>query len=462
LNFDLVVIGSGPGGYVAALKAAKLGLKVACIEKEKMPGGTCLRVGCIPSKALLHATELVFTLKEKGKLFGCKESGEIDFSKLMASKQQSVEQISAGVSLLFEKERVTRFYGHASFIDPHTVKVEGKEEQTVRADIFLLATGSEPISLPFLPFDEKKILSSTDALQLKKVPKSMLVIGAGAIGLELASVYSRLGTQLKVVEMLPRIAPFLDQEVGKALQKSLEEQGIHFFLGAKVLSGKKRNNEISLEVDLGKEKKIFASETVLVAIGRKPYTEKLRLDVAGVSCNEKGQVIVGDDFRTSASHIYAIGDLIDGPMLAHKASMEAIAVAEALAGKTPSKVDYLAVPNVIYTYPEACSVGMTEEQAKEHGFTVLKGVAKMSSNPRACACFQQEGLCKVIGDQKTGALLGIHLLGAHASEMVSIGTLAIKERLSVRKLADTCFPHPTLAEVIKEACLKCLAEQVHG
>lgn len=458
MDFDLIIIGSGPGGYFAALKAAKLGLKVACIEKEALLGGTCLRVGCIPSKALLYATELAATVSAEGECFGYTAKGKMDFSKLMDSKDATVQEIASGIDLLFQKDGVTKIQGKASFIDSHTVKVN---ERAFSAKNFLIASGSVAIPLPFLPFDEKKVLSSTGALQLSKIPKTLTVVGAGSIGLELASIYARLGAKIEVVEMLSEIAPFLDREISKSLQKNLEKQGFTFYLNAKVLSGEKKKEGVLLEIGSEKEKRTYLSEAVLVAIGRKPYIEGLELQKAGVQLNSKGQITVQSDFQTTASHIYAIGDVIDGPMLAHKASEEAVVVVEALMGK-PSCIDYLAVPNVIYTNPEACAVGLTEESAKKWGFTPMTGVVKMGANARALASFQKEGLCKVIGDKKSGRLLGLHLLCAHGSEMIQIGSLAIKERLTVRTLAKTCFPHPTLSEVIKEACLKCLGEQVHG
>jgi dihydrolipoamide dehydrogenase len=455
-TYDVIVIGSGPGGYVAAIRAAQLGLKTACVEKDKELGGTCLNVGCIPSKALLHSTELYQTLVIEGKTHGI-ESGQIsfNFSKAMSRKQNIVASFNAGIAALFKKNKVTRLFATASFKNSTTLTLSDGSE--ISARYIIIATGSEPIALPFLPFDEKKILSSTGALSLPQVPQKMLVVGAGIIGVELGSVYSRLGTHVEFIEFLDRICPTLDESLSKQLQKSLQAQGMQFHLSSKVTGAQINDRQVVLKVGPAQE---MTADVVLVCIGRKPYTQGLSLENVGISTNEKGFVKVDGQFRTASPNIFAIGDIIDGPMLAHKASEEGIAVAEIIAGHHP-KIEYAAIPNVVYTHPEVASVGMTEAEAKSAGFSLKTGTFAFKANSRARCTGEEEGFVKVIAEEKTGTLLGVHIIGAHASELIAEAALAIQKRATVAEIAGTPHAHPTLSESLKEACMAALDRAIH-
>lgn len=462
-RFQVVVIGSGPGGYVAAVRAAQLGMTTACVEKEKTLGGTCLNVGCIPSKTLLQATEYYEFMADYARLHGiiC-DNLRYDFDQMMQRKEEVVDSLVNGVANLVKKHNVARIDGTARFLDAHTIEVtNGDTKRIVEADNFILATGSEPVPLPFLPFDEKRILSSTGALALKKVPKKMIVIGAGVIGLELASVFRRLGTQIDVIEMLDKVCPTMDGAVSRALQQVLKKQGFNFFLGAKVLEGRITDTGVNLTV-LHEDKMVtFDADCVLVAIGRRPYTKGLGLDAAGVTLSPRGLVIVDKQFRTSQKNILAIGDIIDGPMLAHKASEEGLAAADSLAGKAVH-INYLAIPNVVYTHPEVATVGFNEEELKEKGRAVFHGISHFKGNPRARCTGDTEGIVKVIGDQETGRLLGLHIVGPHASEMIGEGVVAIEKGMTVEELANCSHAHPTLTEAIKEAAFAALKRPLHG
>ncbi len=445
-NYDVVVIGAGPGGYVAAVRAAQLGLKTACIEKEKTVGGTCLNVGCIPSKTLLHASEQVFFMKNEGAEFGVHFSDvQFDFAKMMQKKAEVVESLVKSVETQFKQYKVDWIKGTAKFIDANTVQVDDKK---ITAKNFILATGSEPIALPFAPFDEKTVVSSTGALSLKEVPKEMVVIGAGIIGVEIASVYSRLGSKVTVVEMLDRITPTVDETLGRALMQSLKKQGLTFHLSAKVTQIKDKK----VAVQAGNETLSLPADVVLVAVGRRPYTKGLDLEKLGIEKNAQGFVQVNNNFQTSQPHIYAIGDIIDGPMLAHKASEEGTAVAEMIAG-IPSHVHYMTIPNVVYTNPEIASVGLTEKEAKEKNLLVKVGTAYFKGNARARCYGYKEGLVKVVGETKSGRLIGLHIFGPHASEMIGEGVIALQKGVTVNELAHASHAHPTLAEAIKDAAI---------
>ncbi len=458
-KFDVVVIGSGPGGYVAAVRAAQLGLKTACVEKEAPLGGTCLNVGCIPSKALLTSSEHYAWLQHSAKEHGVNvEEAKIDFTQMMNRKNGVVKGLTDGIATLFKKHNVERLTGTAKFLSPNEIQV-GNE--TIQAKNFILATGSEPIELPFLKFDEKQIVSSTGALSLTTIPKRLVVIGGGVIGVELASVYKRLGAEVSVVEMLDQICIAMDPAISRALHQSLKKQGLEFFLSAKLISGEKKGDEIILTIETGGEKKQLTADVVLVSIGRKPYSQGLDLEKAGIKTNARGQVDVDGLFRTSQPHIYAVGDLIDGPMLAHKAAEEGYVVADIIGGK-PASVNYLTIPNVIYTNPEAAAVGMTEKEAKDAGLEIFTGQAFFRGNPRARCQGDLDGLVKVIGEKTTGRLIGMHILGSHASEMIGEGVVAIKKHLTVKGLAHTSHAHPTLSEAIMEACYTAIGETLHG
>lgn len=458
-QYDLVVIGSGPGGYVAAIRAAQLGLKTACIEKEKTLGGTCSNVGCIPSKALLQSSEHYAWMKHQAEQHGiaCKDLS-LDFAQMMKRKEEVVKGLVSGIPVLFKKNKVTQIQGEAHFIAPNRIELLQQNTQ-IEAKSFILATGSEPIALPFAPFDEKVILSSTGALSLPKVPKKMVVVGAGVIGVELASVYNRLGSEVVIVEMLDRICIAMDEAISKAMLQMLKKQGLTFYLGAKVTQIKRNAEGASVEFQVGEKKQDFNADVVLVAIGRRPYHKGLGLEEIGVKM-EKGLVLIDNDFRTSINSIYAIGDLVDGPMLAHKASEEGYAVAEIIAGHKPH-VNYLSIPNVIYTHPEVAAVGLTEEEARARGLDIVIGSVAFRGNPRARCAGDTEGMVKVIGASKERYLVGMHIIGPQASELINIGTVAIERKSTLHEIAASPIAHPSLAEALKEACGQALGCAIH-
>lgn len=444
-EYDVIVIGAGPGGYIAAIRAAELGLKTACVDKGKTLGGTCVNVGCIPSKALLHTSENYYFMKNESAEIGITFSDvNFNFDKIMQHKTEVVDGLCKSVEGLFKNNKIDRIQGTAQFINPNTIQVENEQ---LSAKNFILATGSEPIPLPFAPFDEKIIVSSTGALSLKQVPKDMVVIGAGVIGVELASVYSRLGSRVTVVEMLDKITPAFEDALSRALLQSLKKQGITFHLAAKVT--KIESKQVYFEVN--NEALTLPADVVLVAIGRRPYTKGLGLDKIGVEKTEKGFVVINANFQTNIPNIYAIGDIVDGPMLAHKASDEGIAVAEIIAGLTP-KVNYANIPNVVYTFPELASTGLTEAEAIAMKLSVIIGTTYYKGNPRARCSNYKDGIVKVIGDASTGRLLGVHIFGAHASEMIGEAVVALQKQASLKDLADTSHAHPTLSESIRDAC----------
>lgn len=454
MKYDVIVIGSGPGGYVAAIRAAQLGLKTACIEKNSTLGGTCLNVGCIPSKALLNSSEFYAKIKKDAAIHGIKTSGlEYDLSQMMSRKEKIVSSFIIGIEGLLKKNKIDRIQGHGRLKGPNSVEVGG---QVIEGNSIILATGSEPSSLPFLPFDEKKILSSTGALSLSKVPKKMLIIGAGVIGVELGSVYQRLGTEVIFIEFFDRICPSFDLSISKGLLKSLTAQGMTFHLSHKVI--RYENGELVVQGPNGETK--FSADQILVAVGRKPYTHQLGLETVGIETDPKGFIPIDTSFRTIQPNIFAIGDLVEGPMLAHKASEEGIAVAELIAGKRPT-IDYLSIPNVIYTHPEVASVGFTEEELKLRGITYKSGQFPFKANSRARCTGDDEGFVKVLGEAKSHRLLGIHILGPNASELIAEGVHALLRRSTVDELADTVHAHPTLSETIKEAALTVFKTAIH-
>ena len=457
-QFDLAVIGSGPGGYVAAIRAAQLGMKTAIIEKSKTLGGTCLNVGCIPSKALLFSTDFYELLVNDAETNGiiCKKI-DIDFPQMMKRKEKVVETNVNGVAALIKGNKISRFEGVGKIVSPNEIEVGGQKISTKN---ILIASGSEPIQLPFLPFDEKKVLSSTGALSLDKIPQTMLVIGGGIIGVELASVYRRLGTKVVIIEMLDHICPSMDKEMSSALLKILKKQGLEFHLSAKVLEGDIKGKGIKLKVEEGGKTTEFTGDVVLVGVGRKPYTEGLGLENVGIKVNKRGQVEVDGNFRTKVPSILAIGDVIDGPMLAHKASEEGVVAVERLAGLN-SSIQYVFVPSVVYTYPELASVGLTEEEAKELGLSLKIGRYMFKGNPRARCTGDIEGFVKVMAEANTNKLLGMHIFGAHASELIAEGMVALEKGSTLEDIADSATAHPTMAEAIKEACLNALGRAIH-
>lgn len=434
--YDIVVIGSGPGGYVAAIRAAQLGLKTACIEKNKTLGGTCLNVGCIPSKALLHDSEI-----------------SKDFPKMMERKGKVVAGFTTGIEGLFKKNKIDWIQGTGKLTGPNTIDVGGK---IIEAKNIVLATGSEPIALPFMPFDERKILSSTGALALTTVPKKMLVVGAGVIGVELGSVYNRLGSEVVFIEFLDRICAGFDMALSKALLKSLTNQGMVFHLSHKVM--KAEGTTLTVQGPDGEKK--FSGDVVLVAVGRKPYSDGLGLDKVGIQKDPKGFIPIDNSFRTSQPNIFAIGDLVEGPMLAHKASEEGIAVVELIAGHNPT-LNYMTIPNVVYTHPEVASVGLSEEELKARKIAYKSSQFPFKANSRARCVDDDEGFVKILADQATRRILGVHIIGPSASELISEATIAMQLKATADQLADTCFAHPTLSESLKEAALGLFKAPIH-
>jgi dihydrolipoamide dehydrogenase len=462
--FDVVIIGAGPAGYVAAIRCAQLGLKTACIEKRMELGGTCLNVGCIPSKTLLYSSELYHTVKTKGQSLGIlSQSCSFDFSQMMKRKKEVISSLNQGIKGLFKKNKITHFTGSASFLSSGSVEIcQGPTSTIVKGKKFIIATGSEPTPLPFLPFDERKVLSSTGALSLDKVPESLIVIGAGVIGVELGSVYARLGSKVVFIEFLDKICPMFDGSISKAFLDVLQKQGMEFHLSSKVVSAEVSDNRILVKGQKTQDQSTFSleSEAILVSIGRRPYTQGLGLDKVGITTNAKGQIPVNGQFMTTAPNIYAIGDIVDGPMLAHKASEEGTCIAEIIAGLSPC-LDYISIPNVIYTHPEVASVGLTEEEAKSYGFTITCGTYFFKSNSRGKCSAEEDGFVKIIVDNLTDSVLGLHIMGAHASEMITLAVSIVGNRMKCEDLSSLCFPHPTLSEAIKEAALSVHKKAIH-
>jgi len=463
-TYDLTVIGTGPGGYVCAIRAAQLGLKVAVVEKDKTFGGTCLNVGCIPSKALLYASELYEEAGHKFETMGIKiSSPKLDLPAMQKFKDEGVDGNVKGVAFLFKKNKIDAFTGHGRIAAPGKVEVKGADgkTQTVEARNIVIATGSDIARLKGIEIDEKRIVSSTGALALDKVPGKLLVVGAGVIGLELGSVWRRLGAQVTVVEFLDRILPGMDAEVGKQFQRILQKQGMAFKLSSKVTgidsAGKSLN--ATVEPAAGGSPETIEADVALIAIGRVPYTEGLGLDALGVAM-ERGRVTVDPHFATNVPGIYAIGDVIAGPMLAHKAEDEGIAVAEIIAERA-GHVNYDAIPNVIYTYPEVASVGKTEEELKATGIAYNAGKFPFTANGRAKVNRTTEGFVKILADAKTDRVLGVHIVGADAGTMIGEVTLAMEFGASSEDIARTCHAHPTLSEAVKEAALAVDKRAIH-
>lgn len=458
-EYDLVVVGGGPGGYVAAIKAAQLGLKTACVESRGSLGGTCLNVGCIPSKALLHSTHMYHSAQHDFKKYGIEVSDvKMNFGGMMKSKEKAVKTLTAGIESLFKKNKVTYIKGYGKIVAANEVAValnDNNGNETVRAKHILIATGSEVAPLPPVPVDNDAgmIVDSTGALALKKVPEHLVVIGGGVIGLELGSVYKRLGSKVTVVEYADRVCPGLDLELGKEFAKLLKKQGLDLHSKTKVTASQVNGDKVTLTVEpaAGGEASTIEADTVLVATGRRPFTGGLGLEQMGIQTDKMGRIQVDSQFRTQIPSIYAIGDVIAGPMLAHKAEEEGIACVENIAG-LHGHVNYNAIPGVIYTYPEVASVGKTEEQLKEDGVAYNVGKFPMMANSRARAVGEGDGFVKVIADKTTDKILGIHIIASNAGEMISEGVLGIEYGASSEDIGRTCHAHPTLSEAFKEAC----------
>ncbi|KAF0978896.1 hypothetical protein FDP41_001966 [Naegleria fowleri] len=457
---QVVIVGGGPGGYVAAIKAAQLGLKTVCVEKRGTLGGTCLNVGCIPSKALLHASHMYH--EAHGSTFAkwgiSLKDVKIDVATMQKQKEKAVSGLTGGIEHLFKKYKVEYVKGEGTIVGKNEVAVKGLDgkNDTITTENIVIATGSEPTPLPFLPFDEKVILSSTGALSLGHIPKRMVVIGAGVIGLEMGSVYSRLGSEVTVVEYADRVSPFLDKEVSATLKKILEKQGMKFKLGVAVKSGKiVDGNKVVLELANNASGAVesFEADVALISIGRRPYTQNLGLNNVGIPLDERGRVVIDEHFRTKVPNIYAIGDAVRGPMLAHKAEDEGLAVAESLAGRH-GHVNYDAIPNVIYTHPEIASVGKTEEELTKEGIKYKVGKFPYMGNSRARTIDDgTEGFVKILTDAQTDKVLGVHIIGIYAGELISEAVLAMEYGASAEDIARTCHAHPTLSEAVKEAAL---------
>lgn len=464
-NFDVVVIGGGPGGYVAAIRAAQLGLKTACVEKRKTLGGTCLNVGCIPSKALLEISHKFHDANHQFEKLGIAVSKpKIDVKKLIENKNEIVKGLTGGIAGLFKKNKVTSIEGLGSFIDKNTIEVtktDGSKEK-ISSKYFIIATGSEVTNLPGVELDEKVIISSTGALDLEKVPGKMIVIGAGVIGLEMASVWSRFGSEIEVVEFLDKITPAMDAEVSRNFQRILEKDGFKFRLSSKVVSVKKDKKGATVEVESVKDgaKETLTADVVLVAIGRRPNTEKLGLENVGIKTNQRG-FIENHHLKTSVDNIYVIGDVTTGPMLAHKAEDEGVAAAEMIAGQA-GHVNYDVIPNVIYTYPEIASVGKTEEELKAAGVEYKVGKFSMMANSRARATFDEQGFVKILACAKTDRVLGAHIIAREAGNTIHEVAVVMEFGGSSEDLARTCHAHPTYNEAVKEAAMAVEKRQIHS
>ena len=463
-NFDVIVIGGGPGGYVCAIRAAQLGLKTACVESRGTLGGTCLNIGCIPSKSLLNLSENYHKAKKDFSNQGIEISDiKLNIEKMMNNKNKSVQILTKGVEFLFKKNKVSYLKGKGVIFSSSSVVVydQGKKTSYNTKNI-VIATGSSAVSLPGVKIDEKNIISSTGALSLKSVPKSLVVIGGGYIGLEMGSVWKRLGSEVTVIENLPFITPGMDREVSNEFQKILTKQGIKFKLNSKVLKIEDLGTQIKIECQSNEKnnKETILADKALIAVGRKPYTEGLNLSKVGVKKDEKGRIKVNKNFQTDIKNIYAIGDVIDGPMLAHKAEEEGIAVAELLAGQS-GHVNYDVIPGVIYTSPEVAYVGKSEEQLKKDGVLYKIGKFPFLANSRAKVNNETEGFVKILADSRSDRVLGVHIIGPHSGDMIAEMALAMEFGASAEDIARTCHAHPTHTEAIKEAALAVDKRPIH-
>lgn len=463
IDFDIVIIGSGPGGYVASIRAAQLGMKVACIEKEKTLGGTCLNIGCIPSKALLNSSEKFIELSKHAEEHGITASKiNIDVSKLMQRKEKIVKKLTTGIGFLFKKNKITHIVGTASFSDKKTISVSSADgDKKITAKNFIVATGSTSIEIPSIPIDEKQIVTSTGALSLQSIPKSLLVIGGGYIGLEMGSVWARLGSKVTVVEALDRIVPTMDEEIAKEFMQSLKKQGLEFKLSHKVSSTKVSKNEVEVLMESSDKKEIKEKyEVVLMSVGRKPNTEGLNLDKIGVKLNDKNAVEIDKNFKTSVDGIFAIGDVAPGPMLAHKAEEEGVACVEIINGQK-THMNYDTIPAVVYTNPEVASVGKTEDQLKESKIEYKVGKFPFMANGRALTTSASEGFVKILADKKTDAILGAHIIGHDAGQLIAEIVTTMEFGGSAEDIARICHAHPTTSEAVKEAAMNVDGRAIH-
>tara|TARA_Y100001970_G_scaffold279816_1_gene387794 strand:+ start:524 stop:1924 length:1401 start_codon:yes stop_codon:yes gene_type:complete len=463
-KFQAVVIGGGPGGYVCAIRLAQLGLKTACIESRGSLGGTCLNVGCIPSKSLLNLSDEFNKVKHLSNKGIEVENVKLNLSKMMKNKDKAVTILTKGVEFLFKKNKVTYFKGSGSFKSKNEIliKDEDNKETLINTDKTIIATGSLPVSLPNINFDEKTIVSSTGALKLEQVPKKMIIVGGGYIGLEMGSVWSRLGAEVHVIEFLDHITPGMDREISKEFMKILKKQGINFHMEVKVENIKKDKSGAKIStIDNNGNKKDFDCDVVLISVGRKPNTDKLNLEKIGIELDKKKRIKTNKNFQTNLDNIYAIGDVIEGPMLAHKAEDEGIAVAENIAGQS-GHVNYDTIPGVIYTTPEVASIGKTEEELKDLKISYKVGKFSFMANSRAKAIDDTEGFVKILADKKTDKVLGAHLIGPHAGELIAEIGVAMEFGASSEDIARTCHAHPTFSEAVKEAALSVDGRAIHS
>jgi dihydrolipoamide dehydrogenase len=455
-NYDVIIIGSGPGGYVSAIRCAQLGMKTALVERYQTLGGTCLNVGCIPSKALLDSSEHYHNAQHTFKEHGIDvKDVKVNLAQMIKRKNEVVNQTVGGIQFLMKKNKIDVYHGHGSFQNKNVVDIKGDDGKitSIEGKNIIIATGSKPAAFPGIEIDKKRVITSTEALNLSEVPKHLIVIGGGVIGLELGSVYARLGAKVSVVEYAPGIISTMDGTMGKELQKSLKKLGFEFYFSHKVLSVKGSAKEAVVVAEDSKGEKVeFKGDYCLVSVGRKPYTEGLGLEKAGVQLDERGRVAVNDHLQTSVPHIYAIGDVVRGAMLAHKAEEEGVVVAEYLAGQKPH-INYNLIPGVVYTWPEVASVGATEEELKKAGRKIKVGQFPFKASGRARASMDTDGLIKVIADEETDEVLGVHMIGPRAADMIMEAVVAMEYRASAEDIARICHPHPTFTESIKEAAL---------
>jgi len=464
-KYDVAVIGSGPGGYVAAIRCAQLGLKTVIIEKYNTLGGTCLNVGCIPSKALLDSSHHYYDATKHFSTHGIDVKGlEVNFKQMITRKNEVVAQTSGGINYLMDKNNITTLQGVGSFTDSTHITITKNDCTTeqIEATNTIIATGSKPSTLPFIKLDKKRIITSTEALNLTEIPKHLIVIGGGVIGLELGSVYSRLGADVSILEYMPTIIPGMDLMLSKELQKSLKKQGLKFFTGHKVTSVVNNGNEVIITADNKKGVSTeFKGDYTLISVGRKPYTEGLGLKTIGIKMNELNQIETNEQLQTNISNVYAIGDVVKGAMLAHKAEEEGIMVAELIAGQKPH-IDYNLIPGVVYTWPEVATVGKTEEQLKEAGVSYKSGTFAMRALGRARASMDIDGQIKVLADAKTDEILGVHMIGARAADMIAEAVIAMEFRASSEDISRSSHAHPTYTEAFKEACLAVNNRAIHS
>jgi len=467
--FDLIVIGAGPGGYVAAIRAAQLGMRVAVVERSERLGGVCLNEGCIPSKALLDSSELFVLARDRFSLHGIDiDPPKLDLNRMMARKDDVVKKLTDGVAFLFKKNKITRFQGIARLEgksgDDHRIEVRGtgnEENQILTSKRVLLATGSQAMEVPVFPFDGETVVSARDALSFSSVPEHLLVVGGGYIGLELGSVWLRLGSKVTVVEMLPKILPNTDRQVADALMRSLKKQGMTFLLETKVSSLEKRDGKAHVQINSGDKTEEIVCDRVLVAVGRRPLSADLGLEETGIVVDGEGRITVNEDYATSVAGIYAIGDLVHGPMLAHKAMTEGEVFAERLLGQA-SVVDYEFIPGIIYTWPEAASVGKTEEQLQAENIPYAAGRFNFMANGRARCMDETDGFVKVLAHKETGRVLGVHIIGPRASDMIAEAVTVMTYGGSAQDIAMTFHAHPTLSEAVKEAALDVEKRAIHS